>query len=180
MAGISAVLVKAPEKFPALNYRVTREAMGELGAKLRDGRISPAAFKTAMEREIKSGVTAAYRFQIGRRLNDDDLGRVNTILANQSEHLAGFMKDIQSREPGDWLESRAASYSGSVTVARAEGTLASKEDDDTLEWSGPDGESSCSDCESLIGTSRTVAEWRASGETPGSVACGPNCRCSLG
>lgn len=173
------VELKAPEKFPALNHRLAKEEMGKLGAQLRDGKITPLQFRIGMERELKGSVTAGYRFQVGHKLTEADLGRVNGILERQGERLASFVTDIGDVEAGDWIPARAELYGGAAREAENEGRFEATDDDATLEWTGPDGEESCEECAALIGTSRTVAEWRDSGEAPGMMTCLDHCRCEL-
>lgn len=173
------VVTKAREAFPVLNHRLAREEMRKLGEKLRDGEITPAAFRRGMEKELKSSVVAAYRFEVKHKLSDSDLDRVNAILERQSAYLDGFVQAVGETDPGDWIPARAELYAGAARDAGYEGKFEALDDDAELVWEGPDGEQSCDDCLALIGETRTVAEWRASGESPGQTACLDRCRCEL-
>jgi len=171
---------KAREAFQDLNRRLLREEARKLGERLRDGKITPAQFQAGMEKELKSSVVAAYRFEVKHKLTDGDLARVNGVLERQGAYLHGFVKAVGETPPGDWIPARAELYAGAAREAQTEGRFEAADDTAEWLWSGPDGPESCEECLDLIGTTRTVAEWRDSGDRPGGMTCGSNCRCELG
>lgn len=167
----------------------SRRNLIEIGARLREGTISPAEWGRSVRTELLASTIDGYKIGLAEtrgvvpsriRFNLYHREQINKLLSEQDKYLKQFSADIKAqiiegKEFTTALDNRTGLYSGTVRSATSRAQL--DEEDRSLRWIRFAGDS-CETCLKYGGQVKTATQWAKLDVRPAhNVACHGNCRC---